>query len=70
MSEPLRPLWFLIKGSIHKSDKTATYVSMDSISRELLDSPPDSAEARGNDLNNLMDALGELRKLYTLQYWL
>lgn len=24
----------------------------------------------GNDIENLMGALGELRKLYTLQYWL
>ena len=26
--------------------------------------------AQGNDIENLMGALGELRKLYTLQYWL
>jgi hypothetical protein len=25
---------------------------------------------QGNDIENLMGALGELRKLYTLQYWL
>lgn len=25
---------------------------------------------QGNDIENLIDALGELRKLYTLQYWL
>ena len=25
---------------------------------------------QGNDIENLMSALGELRKLYTLQYWL
>ncbi len=25
---------------------------------------------QGNDVENLMGALGELRKLYTLQYWL
>ena len=28
------------------------------------------AATQGNDINNLMDALAELRKLYTLQYWL
>ena len=27
-------------------------------------------ETQGNDIENLMGALGELRKLYTLQYWL
>ncbi|MFB2833889.1 DUF5362 family protein [Floridanema evergladense] len=27
-------------------------------------------ETTGNDIENLMGALGELRKLYTLQYWL
>jgi hypothetical protein len=27
-------------------------------------------ETRGRDIENLMGALGELRKLYTLQYWL
>lgn len=27
-------------------------------------------DTQGNDLGNLMGALGELRKLYTLQYWL
>lgn len=26
-------------------------------------------ETRGNDIENLMGALGELRKLYLLQYW-
>lgn len=26
-------------------------------------------ETQGNDIENLMGALGELRKLYTLQYW-
>jgi hypothetical protein len=25
---------------------------------------------QGNDIENLMNALGELKKLYTLQYWL
>jgi ABC-type bacteriocin/lantibiotic exporter with double-glycine peptidase domain len=28
------------------------------------------ANTQGNDIENLMGALGELRKLYTLQYWL
>ena len=28
------------------------------------------ADTQGNDISNLMDALAELRKLYTLQYWL
>lgn len=28
------------------------------------------ADTQGNDIGNLMDALAELRKLYTLQYWL
>ena len=28
------------------------------------------AATRGNDIENLMNALGELRKLYALQYWL
>jgi hypothetical protein len=27
-------------------------------------------DTQGNDIENLMGALGELRKLYTLQYWL
>jgi hypothetical protein len=27
-------------------------------------------ETQGNDIENLMGALGQLRKLYTLQYWL
>lgn len=27
-------------------------------------------DIEGNDIENLMGALGELRKLYTLQYWL
>jgi len=27
-------------------------------------------QTRGNDISNLMSALRELRKLYTLQYWL
>lgn len=27
-------------------------------------------KTQGNDIENLMGALGELRKLYTLQYWL
>lgn len=27
-------------------------------------------DTQGNDMENLMGALGELRKLYTLQYWL
>ncbi len=27
-------------------------------------------DTQGNDIDNLMDSLGELRKLYTLQYWL
>ncbi|WP_421657012.1 DUF5362 family protein [Leptothermofonsia sp. ETS-13] len=27
-------------------------------------------DTQGNDVENLMGALGELRKLYTLQYWL
>ena len=27
-------------------------------------------DTEGNDIENLMRALGELRKLYTLQYWL
>lgn len=27
-------------------------------------------DTRGNDIENLMGALGELRKLYVLQYWL
>jgi hypothetical protein len=27
-------------------------------------------KTQGNDMQNLMGALGELRKLYTLQYWL
>lgn len=27
-------------------------------------------DTQGNDMNNLMDALGELRKLYTIQFWL
>lgn len=27
-------------------------------------------DTEGNDIENLMGALGELRKLYTLQYWL
>jgi hypothetical protein len=27
-------------------------------------------DSRGKDINNLMDAMGSLRKLYTLQYWL
>ncbi len=27
-------------------------------------------DTQGNDVENLMTALGELRKLYTLQYWL
>lgn len=27
-------------------------------------------ETQGNDIENLMGALGELRKLYVLQYWL
>lgn len=27
-------------------------------------------ETQGNDIENLMGALGELRKLYRLQYWL
>ena len=27
-------------------------------------------ETQGSDIENLMGALGELRKLYTLQYWL
>lgn len=27
-------------------------------------------DTQGNDIENLMSALGELRKLYTLQYWL
>ncbi len=27
-------------------------------------------DTRENDIENLMNALGELRKLYTLQYWL
>ena len=28
------------------------------------------ADTQGSDISNLMDALAELRKLYTLQYWL
>lgn len=28
------------------------------------------ADTSGNDMENLMGALGELRKLYTLQFWL
>ena len=28
------------------------------------------ADTQGNDISNLMNALAELRKLYTLQYWL
>ena len=28
------------------------------------------AATQGSDISNLMDALAELRKLYTLQYWL
>ncbi|MGL6139860.1 MAG: hypothetical protein ACRC2M_21380, partial [Planktothrix sp.] len=27
-------------------------------------------DTQGNDIENLMGALGQLRKLYTLQYWL
>ncbi|MGQ4647297.1 hypothetical protein [Lyngbya aestuarii] len=27
-------------------------------------------DTQGSDINNLMDALAELRKLYALQYWL
>jgi hypothetical protein len=27
-------------------------------------------ETQGNDIENLMGALGQLRKLYTLQFWL
>ncbi|GET42527.1 hypothetical protein [Microseira wollei] len=27
-------------------------------------------DTQGNDIENLMGALGEMRKLYTLQYWL
>jgi len=27
-------------------------------------------DTQGNDIENLLGALGELRKLYTLQYWL
>ena len=27
-------------------------------------------DTQGNDIENLMGVLGELRKLYTLQYWL
>ncbi|MFB2976168.1 hypothetical protein [Microseira sp. BLCC-F43] len=27
-------------------------------------------DTQGNDIENLMAALGEMRKLYTLQYWL
>lgn len=27
-------------------------------------------KTQGNDIENLTDALGELKKLYTLQYWL
>jgi hypothetical protein len=27
-------------------------------------------DSKGNDIRNLMDAIGSLKKLYTLQYWL
>ncbi len=27
-------------------------------------------DSRGNDIRNLMDAMGSLKKLYTLQFWL